>query len=125
MNLVSIIGRLTADPESRTSKNGSTEYVTFGLAVNERYGGEERVAFVNVTCFAKTAELVKEHKHKGDQVAVVGRLTTSEGFKNLRVVADRVEYLARAGGNGEDRAERRPAKNARPAEDEAGTAIPF
>lgn len=124
MNHVALIGRLTQDPESRASAKG-TGYVTFGLAVNERYNGEERATFVNVTCFGKLGELVAQHKRKGDQVAVIGRLSTKEGFEGLRVVANEVEYLARAQGNGEDRQERRPSKHpARPATD-ADEACPF
>lgn len=100
MNSVNLVGRLTQDPEARTSKSGETKYTTFGLAVNDRYGDKDRATFVNVTAFGKLGEILAAHKHKGDQIAVTGRLTTSEGFKDLRVVADRVEFLARANGNG-------------------------
>ena len=94
MNSTNLVGRLTQDPEARTSKNGETKYATFGLAVNDRYGEKDRATFINVTAFGKLADVLIQHKHKGDQIGVTGRLTTSDGFKDLRVVADRVEFLA-------------------------------
>ena len=98
MNSVNLTGRLTADPELRYT-NDHTAVVHIRVAIN---GRNDRVDYIDVTVWGKAAEAVAEHKSKGDQVAVSGRLTTSEwtddhGQRHFRtgVTADEVNFLAR------------------------------
>jgi single-strand DNA-binding protein len=98
MNTVSIIGRLTADPTSRAGEKH--ESANFRLAVDRR--GAEGADFVDVVVFDRLAEVCSEHLTKGRQVAVNGRLrssewTTPEGDRRsrLQVVADEVGFLDR------------------------------
>jgi single-strand DNA-binding protein len=70
------------------------------VAIN---GRNDRVEFIDVTVWGKSAEAVAEHKGKGDQIAVTGRLTSSDrtdqdGKRQFRtaVTADEVTFLARA-----------------------------
>lgn len=75
MNTVTLIGRLTADPELR-STNGGTPVCTVRLAVNRprKDGKDQGAVFIDVVSFSRQAEAVAEHLAKGRQVAVTGRL---------------------------------------------------
>ncbi len=99
MNSVNITGRLTSAPELRHTGN-DTAVTTMRLAIN---GRNDRVDFIDVTVWGKLGEAVAEHKSKGDQVAVSGRITTSEWTDNddqrhvrVSITADEVVFLARA-----------------------------
>ncbi len=108
LNKVLLIGRLTRNPELRYTKNG-TAVADFGLAVNRYYNNaqgvrEEKTCFVDITVWAKQAELCAEHLTKGSPVFLEGRLeldswTTDDGQKRskLRVVADNLQFLERSG----------------------------
>ncbi len=102
MNSINLTGRLTRDPEMRTSHSG-TAVTDFRLAVQRRRGreGEDRGAvFVDVVTFGGLAQVCGEHLEKGRQVAVSGRLELDEwetdaGERRSRhkVIADEVEFL--------------------------------
>ena len=73
MNKAILIGRLTKDVETRYSQTNNTMICSFTLAVNRRFAkdGEERQTdFINIVCYAKTAEFVNKYFVKGQQVAV-------------------------------------------------------
>jgi single-strand DNA-binding protein len=72
MNEVSLIGRLTRDPELRTTRNG-TDVATLRLAVHRRRRDDGAV-FVDITCFEGQARACADHLAKGRQVAISGRL---------------------------------------------------
>ncbi len=100
MNKVMLIGNLAADPELRQTVNG--KYNTeVRLGVNRR-GRDTGCDFVTVVCWQTTAETVCKYLHKGDKIAVAGRLqtrsyTAKDGGKRYvtEVVADEVEFLPR------------------------------
>ena len=101
MNNVSLIGRLTRDPEVRDTQSGM-KVAKFTLAIDRPFskGEEKQTDFPRVVCFGKTAENVGRYISKGRQVSVVGRLQTDsyEGKDGKRiyttdVIADRVEFL--------------------------------
>lgn len=109
MNSVVLIGRLTRDPEVRYTAS-QMAVATFTLAVDRpvRSGEERKADFIRITCFGKTAELVERYITKGRQVAVQGRIQTGS-YQNkdgqtvytTDVVADRVEFIGSANGNGQ------------------------
>ncbi len=109
MNSVSLIGRLTRDPEVRYSAGSQTAVAKFTLAVNRPFAkeGEQDADFIGITCFGKTAELVEKYMSKGRQVGVTGRIQTGSYEKDGRkiyttdVIADRVEFLDRGNSNSE------------------------
>jgi single-strand DNA-binding protein len=74
INTVTLTGRLTKDPELRTTTSG-TSVVNSGLAV-ERYrkDQDDDVSFFEITVFGNFAELVAKKARKGDSVVVEGRL---------------------------------------------------
>jgi single-strand DNA-binding protein len=107
MNTVSLIGRLTADPELRTT-NGGTPVCTLRLAVSRprKDGQDQGAVFVDVVTFNRQAEAVAEHIGKGRQVAVTGRLEYrqwegADGSPHSKheVIANQVEFLAKPAGN--------------------------
>lgn len=103
MNKVTLIGRLTKDPESRqiNGANGQTMVANCRIAVDRRRQNQEQEAdFIDFSCFGKTAEVLTRYTHKGSKVAIFGRITTGkytdrEG-KNVyttSVTAEEVEFL--------------------------------
>jgi len=104
MNTVNVIGRLTSDPELRTTKSEQS-VTTLRIAVPRRKGkgGEDRgAAFLDVIAWGKQAELAVEHLGKGRRIAVAGRLDQEEwqaedGTNRSRIVivAEDVDYLDR------------------------------
>lgn len=107
-NRVLLIGRLTRDPELRYTPSGSA-VTDFGLATNRVWTGQdgqkhEETTFVDITLWARSAEVASEYLHKGDPVFIEGRLqldqwTDKEGQRRsrLRVVGERMQFLAARG----------------------------
>ena len=83
MNCVQLMGRLTKDPEINYGKN-DISIVRFTLAVNKRVKkGEEKTAdFIFCKAFGKTAEFINNYFKKGQQVVVVGRISTGSYEKD-------------------------------------------
>lgn len=105
-NLVMLTGRLTHDPELRFTKSGQG-VCGFDIAVNRRFKdkatGEwkDDTTFVGITVWGPTAERCKERGKKGSPVHIEGRLKSDEWTdktgqkrKGLKVVANRVQFLA-------------------------------
>ena len=113
INRVVLVGRLTRDPELRTTVNGKS-VCDFSIAVQKRIkpaDGSQDADFFRVQAWEKTAEYVSNYLTKGRLVAVDGRLTSrkytaSDGTNRevVEVVADSVQGLDRprddAGGGG-------------------------
>jgi len=111
-NRVILVGNLTRDPELRYTPS-NTPVTDIGLAVNDRRknaNGEwiEETTFVDVTLWARTAEVASEYLTKGAPVLIEGRLKldtweSNDGQKRskLRVVGERMQMLgSRTGGGG-------------------------
>ncbi len=102
MNVVVLIGRLTADPEARYTVSG-TAVTNFRLAVERPFtnrDGEREADFINIVCWRKLAEIVAQYMRKGRMVAVHGRIETrswenQEGERRFatEVVAENVRFL--------------------------------
>lgn len=102
-NKVILGGRLTADPELKTTPSGIS-VTSFTVAVNRRYGakdGEEPKAdFFNVTAWRHTAEFITLYFRKGSSICVVGSLQTrswtdQQGQKHYatEIVADEACFV--------------------------------
>ena len=76
LNCAIIMGRLTADPELKTTANGV--FVTsFCVAVDRNYSkGEKQTDFINVVAWRQTADFITRYFHKGDMIAVQGEIQT-------------------------------------------------
>lgn len=101
MNKVALLGRLTANPETRYTQTTNTMVVTFTLAVNRRFAkeGEKQADFIYITAWSKTAEFCSKYFKKGQQVGIIGRLEqheweNTEGKKQSKtqVVAEEVYF---------------------------------
>ena len=105
MNKVFIVGRLTRDPEHRTTPNG-VSVTTLGVAVTRRMNREE-ADFFNVVAWRGLADNCAKYLVKGQQIAVVGELRTrsyeaKDGTKRYvtEIQADDIEFLAKPGASG-------------------------
>jgi single-strand DNA-binding protein len=112
VNSVIVSGRLTRDPELRSTPSG-TSVCHLSIAVNDRVKNaqsgeyEDRANFFDVDCFGARADANAKYLEKGQAVAVQGRLRwrsweTPEGQKRsaVSIVADIVEWGAKAGQGG-------------------------
>jgi len=72
INQVILLGRLTRDPEQRTTSTGKT-IASFSIAV-DRGGDSDAADFFDVTAWEKLGELVIQYLAKGRRVLVQGRL---------------------------------------------------
>ncbi len=88
-NKIILVGRLTKDPENKTS--GETTIGKFTLATDNGYGDKKKTEFTDCVAFGKTAELICQYIKKGDPLLVEGRLQTSnwehEGKKYYKTEA--------------------------------------
>lgn len=113
INQVILMGRLTRDPEQRTTTTGKT-IASFSIAV-DRGGQDDQADFFNVTAWEKLGELVMQYLAKGRRVLVQGRLRqdtwddkeTGKKQSRIEVVATDVTFLdGPNGGDGGDSAPR-------------------
>ena len=76
-NLVVLTGRLTADPELKTTSNGLS-VTTFSIAVDRRYrSGEERQTdFINIVAWRQSAEFITKYFKKGNLIGIEGSIQT-------------------------------------------------
>lgn len=80
LNVVAIMGRLVADPELRTTGNG-TNVCSFRIACDRNFAqkGQERQAdFIDVVAWRQSAEFVTKYFQKGSLIAVEGSLQSRQ-----------------------------------------------
>ena len=120
LNSVIIMGRLTADPELRTTTNGLS-VTSFTVAVDRNYksGDERQTDFINCVAWRQTADFVTRFFKKGQMIAVQGSLQVrnyedKNGNKRTAydVVADNISFCgskSESGNFGAPRQESAPA----------------
>jgi single-strand DNA-binding protein len=114
INRVTLVGRLTRDPELRALPSG-TSLLSLGLAVNGRQKDQtgnwvDKPNFFDVKVFGAQADMLANHLAKGRRIGVDGRLDWSsweaqDGSKRskVEVVAQSVQFLdSRGEGGGEN-----------------------
>jgi single-strand DNA-binding protein len=112
-NRVILVGNLTRDVELKYTKGG-TAVTEVGLAVNDRrknQSGEwvEETTFIDVTLWARTAEVASEYLSKGSPILIEGRLrldsweTDGQKRSKLCVTGERMQMLGGRGGGGSSR----------------------
>ncbi len=123
LNRITLVGRLTRDPELRTTSTGK-DVVEFSIAVNKRIKPAEGADadFFRVKAWGQTASYVGEYIGRGRLVSVDGRLesrkyTDKDGNNReiVEIVADNVNALDRPREDAEPRQESRG--KAKPAPD--------
>lgn len=77
LNTVTLMGRLTAEPDYRTTQSG-VSFARFTLAVERDYqqNGERQTDFLDIIAWRSTADFVSKYFRKGRLVAVNGSLQT-------------------------------------------------
>jgi len=77
LNHIVIMGRLTRDPELRSTQSG-VSVASFTVAVDRdfggRDGGEKQTDFIDCVAWRQTGEFVSRYFHKGSMIVVSGRL---------------------------------------------------
>ncbi len=109
LNKVLIIGRLTADPQLRSTKSGQ-QVATFSVATNRVWNDknnqkQEEVEYHNIVVWGRQAEIASKFLLKGQIAYIEGRLQTRDyedksGVKRkvTEIVAERVQFGPKAGG---------------------------
>lgn len=126
INNAVIMGRLTADPELRTTGNGIS-VTGFTVAVDRNYqrqGQERQTDFISVVAWRQTAEFVSRYFRKGQMIAVQGSIQTRNyedrnGVKRtaVEIVADTVSFCgskAETGAGGQSAGAPAPSNDPAP-----------
>ncbi len=102
MNKVILIGRLTRDPEVRTTAS-QVNVATFTVAVDRRYknaAGERQADFISCVAWRAQADLLGRYFKKGHRIGIVGNIQTrnyedKDGKRVYvtEVVVDEIEFL--------------------------------
>ena len=108
MNKAILIGRLTKDPELRTTPTGRN-VCQFSVAVSRNFtnaNGEREADFINCVAFGKTGETIAQYITKGRQIAVTGSIRTGsydgqDGVKRYTtdVIVESFEFIGSSNNN--------------------------
>ena len=102
LNHITIMGRLTRDPELRSTQSG-VSVTSFTVAVDRdfggRDGGERQTDFIDCVAWRQTGEFVSKYFHKGSMIVVSGRLQSRKwqdrdgnNRTNWEVIAENVYF---------------------------------
>lgn len=120
LNKVFLIGRLTADPETRQFASGKST-VTLSLAVNEKKrnaAGElqERTDYFYVRVFGKQADIAAKYLYKGREVCIEGHLQqetwqdkqTGQQRSRTDVITDNLQLIGSSSAPAQHQPQPRP-----------------
>ncbi len=130
LNKIMLVGRLTADPELKTTPSGIS-VTNFTLAVDRGYakqGEEKQTDFIYIVCWRNQAEFVSKYFRKGSGIYVCGSLQIrnwkdkdGNNRTTAEVVADEVKFAEskkNSGGDGNyTRTENEPSFSNNPSGD--------
>ena len=101
INTVALMGRLTYDPELRTTNTGIS-VISFQIAVDRNYqaqGQERQADFIDCVAWRQTADFISRYSRKGSMIAVEGSIQTrnytdknGNNRKAVEVVANNVSF---------------------------------
>ncbi|MDN5819140.1 MAG: single-stranded DNA-binding protein [bacterium] len=123
VNQVILMGRLTRDPEVRTTTTGKT-ITSFSLAV-DRGGQSAETDFINITAWEKLGELVAQYLSKGRRCLVQGRLRqdswddkeTGKKRSRIEVTASDVTFLDAPSEGGSSSSSSKPSSSSNSSSD--------
>ena len=108
MNAICLMGRLTGDPELKTTQSG-VSVTSFSVAVDRAYRSkdqERQTDFINCVAWRGTAEFISRYFRKGQRIALQGSLqsrkyTANDGSQRTvyEVVVDNAFFCESKGGN--------------------------
>lgn len=112
INNVTLMGRLTAAPELKTTASGVL-VTAFCIAVDRRFqkDGDKQADFINCVAWRNTAEFITRYFNKGDMIAVTGEIQTRK-FQDksgnnrvaVEVVINQASFCGGKNGGGSDTA---------------------
>lgn len=117
-NRVILMGRLTRDPELKTTQSG-IPMCRFSIAVDRAYskGQEKQTDFFDITAWRQTAEFVSKYFSKGKCILIEGKLqnnnyTDQNGVKQYRnaIIADNVAFCGDKSGGQQNGQQAPPAQ---------------
>lgn len=88
------IGNLTKEPEIRYTNN-NLKVATITIAINKK----EEADFIDCVAFDKKADIIEQYLHKGNKVAVEGRVQTNmyekdgKKYKSMNILINNIEFL--------------------------------
>lgn len=113
MNVIIVMGRFTADPETRYTQDGKA-IVKGNVAVSRRFKqeGQPDADFFTVVAFGKTAEFIAKYFYKGMKAVITGELrnnnyTDKDGVKhyNNEILVNNIEFAESKKSNDNTEAE--------------------
>ena len=77
LNVVTLMGRLVADPKLRTTSTNKS-VANFRIAVDRGYskGEDKKADFITIVAWENTANFIEKYFHKGDMIALRGEIQT-------------------------------------------------
>ncbi len=97
MNNITLLGRLTKDPELKYSQSGKA-FTKFSIAVTREFNRDE-ADFINCIAWDKRAETICEYLRKGRRIALQGRLNVRQYEKDgetkwiTEVIVDKFDFI--------------------------------
>ena len=116
MNNISLMGRLTKDPDVRYSANTQLANARFSVAVDRKLSKEKRMEaennnqptadFINCVAFGRTAEVIGQYFRKGNRIAITGHIQTGS-YENQQgqriyttdVIVDQLDFVESSKNN--------------------------
>ena len=101
MNQVSLLGRLTKDPEVKKTQSG-TSVCSFTIAVDRKYkdaNGAKQTDFIPCVGWRQVADIIGQYFHKGSRIGITGSIQTrSYDGQNgkvfvVEVLAEQIDFL--------------------------------
>ena len=113
MNIVTLIGRITKDPELRYIQGTGTAVSTINIAVDNYNSktGEKGADFIPIVVYGKRAENLAQYMTKGSQIAIAEKISTRSYEKDgvkiyvTEVIANQVQFLSKINNNGQTQAD--------------------
>src|SRR3989344_7716609 len=111
LNKVQILGRVTADPQLRSTQSGQA-VTSFSVATNRYWKGkdgnrQEETEFHNVVAWGRQAEIAAQYLVKGALVYVEGRLQTrkwqdkqGQDRRTTEIICENIQLGPKAAGGG-------------------------
>ena len=99
MNHVTMLGRLSKEPEIRRGNANGKDYVVagFSIAVDRRFQ-KDKTDFFNCSAFGKTAEFIEKYISKGNRIAICGTLQNEQYEKDgkkltaTKIIVDEIDF---------------------------------
>lgn len=112
MNIIAITGRLVYEPEVKQTQNGNS-LISTRIAVG-RNDKNRTTDFISVRIWGKTTEFVSKYFHKGDPIAILGKLQTDsyerqDGTKvnETYIMVNEVNFVEQKSQKAETKAEQK------------------